>query len=200
MPTFAGRPCCCAAGPAAANRWTRSCRKRSVWAAWRAGAHLRLEPFDVQLAAGVVLHKGGLAEVATGEGKTLVAILPAALNALQGKGVHVTTVNDYLARRDSELTAPVHAALGLTVGMLQSKASDDARTAAYKADITYGTSSEFGFDFLRDRLKVKSQGTQGTPFWMPWTAGRSLRAAARSQSPARPSLRPGRRGGQRLRR
>ncbi len=138
-----------------------------VVACWR---HLRLEPFDVQLAAGVVLHQGGLAEVATGEGKTLVAILPAALNALQGKGVHVTTVNDYLARRDSEWTAPVHSALGLSVGMLQSKASDDMRIASYKADITYGTASEFGFDFLRDRLKVKSQGSQGAPFWAPWTA------------------------------
>lgn len=132
--------------------------------------HLRLRPFDVQLAAGVVLHQGGLAEVATGEGKTLIATLPTALNALVGKGVHVTTVNDYLARRDAELTSPVYAALGLTVGTLQMKMSEDDRAAAYKADITYGTASEFGFDFLRDRLKVKGQGNQGAPFWAPWTS------------------------------
>jgi preprotein translocase subunit SecA len=132
--------------------------------------HLRLRPFDVQLAAGVILHHGGLAEVATGEGKTLIATLPAALNALQGKGVHVTTVNDYLARRDAELTSPVYAALGLTVGTLQMKMSEEDRALAYKADITYGTASEFGFDFLRDRLKVRGQGNQAAPFWAPWTA------------------------------
>lgn len=132
--------------------------------------HLRLRPFDVQLAAGVILHQGGLAEVATGEGKTLIATLPSILNAMTGKGVHVTTVNDYLARRDAELTSPVYAAIGLTEGTLQQKMSDEDRAAAYKADITYGTASEFGFDFLRDRLKVKGQGTQAMPFWAPWTS------------------------------
>ncbi len=136
-------------------------------ACWR---YLRLRPYDVQLAAGVVLHQGALAEVATGEGKTLIAVLPAALNALAGKGVHVATVNDYLARRDGEWMAPVHNALGLTVGVLQQKMSDEDRAHNYKADITYGTASEFGFDFLRDRLKVKSQNNQGMPFWLPWTA------------------------------
>jgi len=129
---------------------------------------LGLRPFDVQLAAGVVLHNGGLAEVSTGEGKTLIATLPVALNALLGKGVHVTTVNDYLAQRDADLTSRVYTALGLTVGCLQQKMSDDDRKQAYASDITYGTSSEFGFDFLRDRLKTKSSGGQSVPFWAPW--------------------------------
>ena len=115
------------------------------------------------------MHQGGLAEVATGEGKTLIAVLPAALNALVGKGTHLATVNDYLARRDSEWMAPVYNALGLTVGVLQQKMTDEDRARNYKADITYGTASEFGFDFLRDRLKVKSQSNQGMPFWLPWS-------------------------------
>lgn len=130
--------------------------------------NVRLRPFDVQLAAGLVLHQGALAEVATGEGKTLIATLPVALNALMGKGVHVTTVNDYLAQRDGDWTGAVYQALGLSVGVLQMKMSDEARTDAYKADITYGTASEFGFDFLRDRLKQKSS-TQAAPFWMAWS-------------------------------
>ncbi|MCI0683205.1 MAG: preprotein translocase subunit SecA [Gemmataceae bacterium] len=132
---------------------------------------VKLRPFDVQLVAGVVLHRGALAEVATGEGKTLVATLPAALNALQGKGVHVTTVNDYLGLRDGEWTSAIYGALGLSVGVLQQKMSDEDRTAAYKADITYGTASEFGFDFLRDRLKVKAnKGGGAVPFWTAWLA------------------------------
>lgn len=127
-----------------------------------------LRPFDVQLAAGVVLHNGALAEVATGEGKTLVATLPVALNALMGKGVHVTTVNDYLAQRDADWTSRIYSAVGLTVGCLQQRMSDDDRKAAYQSDITYGTASEFGFDFLRDRLKVKSGAGQKIPFWTAW--------------------------------
>jgi preprotein translocase subunit SecA len=130
--------------------------------------HVGLRPFDVQLAAGAVLHHGAFAEVATGEGKTLVAILPAALNALLGKGVHVTTVNDYLALRDAEWTARVYNALGLSVGVLQQKLPNDGRVEAYQCDITYGTASEFGFDFLRDRLKLKGHAGQQTPFWSPW--------------------------------
>ncbi len=127
-----------------------------------------LRPFDVQLAAGVVLHNGALAEVSTGEGKTLVATLPVVLNAMFGKGVHVTTVNDYLAQRDADWTARVYTALGLTVGCLQQRMSDDDRKAAYNADITYGTASEFGFDFLRDRLKTKGSAAQNVPFWSAW--------------------------------
>ncbi|HXG08461.1 MAG TPA: preprotein translocase subunit SecA [Gemmataceae bacterium] len=131
---------------------------------------LKMRPFDVQLVAGVVLHQGGLAELATGEGKTLVAVLPAALNALTGKGVHVTTVNDYLARRDAEWMGPVYRALGLSVGVLQQQMSDTDRAQAYRCDITYGTASEFGFDFLRDRLKIAGAMGRATPFWLPWTA------------------------------
>ncbi len=135
-------------------------------AAWR---NVGLRPFDVQIAGGVILHRGSLAELATGEGKTLTATLPVALNAMVGKGVHVTTVNDYLAQRDGEWTSRIYNALSLTVGILQQKMEDADRVAAYKADITYGTASEFGFDFLRDRLKVKSGSGQAVPFWAAWT-------------------------------
>src|SRR5206468_9285899 len=110
-----------------------------------------LRPFDVQLAGGVVMHHGGLAELATGEGKTLTAALPASLNALAGKGLHITTVNDYLARRDAEWMGPIYESLGLTVGVLQMQMSDTERHRAYRCDITYGMASEFGLDFLRDR-------------------------------------------------
>jgi preprotein translocase subunit SecA len=135
--------------------------------------HLGLRPFDVQLAAGVVMHQGALAELATGEGKTLCATLPAYLNALEGKGVHVTTVNDYLARRDAELMSPIYNALGLTVGVIQMSMPDQERHPLYRRDITYGTASEFGFDFLRDRLKVSGTHGQDAPFWDAW-----LRAGA----------------------
>jgi preprotein translocase subunit SecA len=127
-----------------------------------------LRPFDVQLAAGVVLHHGALAELATGEGKTLVAALPACLNALTGKGVHITTVNDYLARRDAEWIGPVYRALGLTVGVLQTKLEDGCRAEAYRCHVTYGMASEFGFDFLRDRLKVQRGQGKMARFWSPW--------------------------------
>jgi preprotein translocase subunit SecA len=132
---------------------------------------LGMRPFDVQLAGGVVMHQGGLAELATGEGKTLTATLPVFLSALEGKGVHVTTVNDYLARRDAELMGPVYRALGLTVGVLQQQMGEQDRSAAYRADVTYGTASEFGFDFLRDRLKVAGAKGQEQPFWAPWVGG-----------------------------
>jgi preprotein translocase subunit SecA len=130
---------------------------------------VRLRPFDVQLAAGVVLHRKALAEVATGEGKTLVAALPVYLNALTGKGVHLTTVNDYLARRDAEWMGPIYQSLGLSVGVLQMQMEDSRRAEAYRCDITYGMASEFGFDFLRDRLKLSSAKGQATPFWAAWT-------------------------------
>src|SRR5262249_2631896 len=130
-----------------------------------------MRPFDVQLAAGAILHEGGLAELVTGEGKTLCASLPVSLNALAGMGVHVTTVNDYLARRDAELMGPIYRALGLTVGCIQMQMGEQDRTAAYRCDITYGTASEFGFDFLRDRLKGAGAKGQEAPFWAPWVAG-----------------------------
>ncbi len=129
---------------------------------------LGLRPFDVQLAAGVVLHQQALAELATGEGKTLCASLPTFLNGLTGNGVHVTTVNDYLARRDAEWMGPVYQALGLTFGVLQMQMGEQDRARAYRADITYGTASEFGFDFLRDRLKVAGNRGQEAPFWDAW--------------------------------
>src|SRR5437588_11250858 len=129
-----------------------------------------LRPFDVQLAGGGVIHHGAIAELATGEGKTLTACMPAYLNALTGKGVHVTTVNDYLASRDAEWMGPIYTTLGLTVGVLQQQMPDAARSEAYRRDITYGTASEFGFDFLRDRLKVSGNRGQAAPFWAPWLA------------------------------
>jgi preprotein translocase subunit SecA len=129
------------------------------------------QPFDVQLAAGVVMHYGGLVELATGEGKTLSAVAPAFLNALPGKGVHVTTVNDYLAKRDAEEMGPVYRLLGLTVGLIQQKMPDGDRQAAYRCDLTYGTASEFGFDFLRDRMKVRGGQASTAPVWAPWFGG-----------------------------
>ena len=113
---------------------------------------LGLRPFDVQLIGGMILHEGQIAEMRTGEGKTLVATLPSYLNALSGKGVHVVTVNDYLARRDSEWVGQVHRFLGLEVGLVQQGLSEKQRKAAYASDITYVTNSELGFDYLRDNL------------------------------------------------
>ncbi|MGC8475462.1 MAG: preprotein translocase subunit SecA [Acetobacteraceae bacterium] len=109
--------------------------------------------FDVQLIGGMVLHDGKIAEMKTGEGKTLVATLPVYLNALAGKGVHVVTVNDYLARRDAEWMAQIYRFLGMSVGIIVHGMDDEARRAAYAADITYGTNNEFGFDYLRDNMK-----------------------------------------------
>ncbi|MBD3838168.1 MAG: preprotein translocase subunit SecA, partial [Brevundimonas sp.] len=108
--------------------------------------------YDVQLAGGMILHEGGIAEMRTGEGKTLVAVAPVYLNALEGKGVHVITVNDYLARRDAETMGRVYRFLGLEVGVIVNGLSQGQRQAAYAADVTYGTNNEFGFDYLRDNL------------------------------------------------
>jgi preprotein translocase subunit SecA len=116
---------------------------------------LNMRHFDVQLIGGAVLHKGRIAEMKTGEGKTLVATLPAYLNALEGKGVHVVTVNDYLARRDSEWMGKIYRFLGMTVGVIQHELNDGERQVAYAADITYGTNNEFGFDYLRDNMKFE---------------------------------------------
>ncbi|MEJ2120954.1 MAG: preprotein translocase subunit SecA [Alphaproteobacteria bacterium] len=109
--------------------------------------------FDVQLMGGIVLHRGMIAEMATGEGKTLVATLPVYLNALTGKGVHVVTVNDYLAQRDAEWMGEIYKFLGLTVGCIVNDLDDEERKTAYEADVTYGTNNEFGFDYLRDNMK-----------------------------------------------
>ncbi|MGB6473016.1 MAG: preprotein translocase subunit SecA [Candidatus Sulfotelmatobacter sp.] len=114
---------------------------------------LNMRHFDVQLIGGMVLHQGTIAEMKTGEGKTLVATLPVYLNALSGRGVHVVTVNDYLAKRDSEWMGKVYRFLGLTVGVIVHDLDDEERRAAYAADVTYGTNNEFGFDYLRDNMK-----------------------------------------------
>ena len=118
-------------------------------AGWRV---LKMRHFDVQLIGGIVLHSGRIAEMKTGEGKTLVATLPTYLNALEGKGVHVVTVNDYLARRDSEWMGRLYRFLGMSVGVIQHELNDAQRQVAYNADITYGTNNEFGFDYLRDNM------------------------------------------------
>ncbi len=114
---------------------------------------MNMRHFDVQLIGGMVLHQGRISEMKTGEGKTLVATLPAYLNALEGKGVHVVTVNDYLAGRDAEWMGRIYRFLGLTVGCIQHPLTDQERRAAYRADITYGTNNELGFDYLRDNMK-----------------------------------------------
>jgi preprotein translocase subunit SecA len=114
---------------------------------------LGMRHFDVQLVGGIVLHEGTIAEMRTGEGKTLVATLPVYLNALTGRGVHVVTVNDYLARRDAQWMGPVYTSLGLTVGVIVHGLDDAERQAAYASDVAYGTNNEFGFDYLRDNMK-----------------------------------------------
>ena len=120
-------------------------------AAWRV---LGMKHFPVQITGGIALHRGDIAEMQTGEGKTLVATLPAYLNALTGEGVHVVTVNDYLAKRDSEWMGKVYRFLGLTVGLVIHDIQPKDRKASYAADITYGTNNEFGFDYLRDNMAI----------------------------------------------
>jgi preprotein translocase subunit SecA len=124
---------------------------------------LGMRHYDVQLIGGMVLHSGSIAEMVTGEGKTLVATLPAYLNALEGKGVHVVTVNDYLARRDMEWMGPLYLGLGLSVGAIQSNMEVLDRQKAYDADITYGTNNEFGFDYLRDNMRPAARGDDRYP-------------------------------------
>ena len=126
---------------------------------------LTMRHFDVQLIGGMVLHSGKIAEMKTGEGKTLVATLPAYLNGLAGKGVHVITVNDYLAKRDSEWMGKIHEFLGLTVGVIVHGLDDNERRDAYAADITYGTNNEFGFDYLRDNMKFALEDYVQRPFY-----------------------------------
>src|ERR671918_260288 len=120
--------------------------------------------YDVQLIGGIVLHRGEIAEMRTGEGKTLVATLPVYLNALEGKGVHVVTVNDYLARRDADWMGQIYKFLGLSVGVIVPNLPDFTRREAYHADITYGTNNEFGFDYLRDNMKYERTSMVQRPF------------------------------------
>ncbi|MCG8586871.1 MAG: preprotein translocase subunit SecA, partial [Pirellulales bacterium] len=125
--------------------------------------YLGMRHYDVQLIGGMVLHEGNIAEMVTGEGKTLVATLPSYLNGLTGTGVHVVTVNDYLARRDMEWMGPLHMELGLTVGAIQSDMDPDERQKAYACDITYGTNNEFGFDYLRDNMRSAARDDDRYP-------------------------------------
>src|SRR5437870_7662658 len=118
---------------------------------------LNMRHFDVQLVGGIVLHEGKIAEMKTGEGKTLVATLPVYLNALTGKGVHVVTVNDYLAKRDSQWMGAIYKFLGLSIVLIQHDLNDPERQVAYNSDVTYGTNNEFGFDYLRDNMKFDPQ-------------------------------------------
>ena len=124
---------------------------------------LGMRHYDVQLIGGMILHEGNIAEMVTGEGKTLVATMPAYLNAIEGKGVHVITVNDYLARRDMEWMAPLYQGLGLTVGAIWSGMEPDERQQCYACNITYGTNNEFGFDYLRDNMKQAAQDDDNYP-------------------------------------
>jgi preprotein translocase subunit SecA len=151
---------------------------------------LGMRHYDVQLLGGMVLHSGAIAEMITGEGKTLVATLPAYLNALEGKGVHVVTVNDYLARRDMEWMGPLYMGLGLTVGAIQSGMDSAERQESYARDITYGTNNEFGFDYLRDNMRMAARGDDRFPKHMQqsrsisrsstrWTTSSSTRPARR---------------------
>ena len=125
--------------------------------------------YDVQLIGGMVLHSGKIAEMRTGEGKTLVATLPVYLNALTDKGVHVITVNDYLASRDAELMGQIYGFLGLTTGVIIANLSPDQRRAAYACDITYGTNSEFGFDFQQGKIgEFAADETKNSRLWCNW--------------------------------
>ena len=132
---------------------------------------LGMRHYDVQLMGGMVLHRGNIAEMVTGEGKTLVATLAAYLNALEGKGVHVVTVNDYLARRDMEWMGPLYMSLGLTVGAIQSNMETADRQKAYDCDITYGTNNEFGFDYLRDNMRPAARGDNRYDKWYQQSQG-----------------------------
>ncbi len=132
---------------------------------------LGMRHYDVQLIGGMVLHSGAIAEMITGEGKTLVATLPAYLNALEGKGVHVVTVNDYLARRDMEWMGPLYMGLGLSVGAIQSGMDSGERQESYARDITYGTNNEFGFDYLRDNMRMAARGDDRFPKHMQQSQG-----------------------------
>jgi preprotein translocase subunit SecA len=132
---------------------------------------LGMRHYDVQWMGGIVLHRGSIAEMVTGEGKTLVATLPAYLNALEAKGVHVVTVNDYLARRDMEWMGPIYMSLGLTVGAIQSNMETADRQKAYECDITYGTNNEFGFDYLRDNMRPAAKGDNRYERWYQQSQG-----------------------------
>ncbi|MFR3450749.1 MAG: hypothetical protein ACLTSX_02960 [Collinsella sp.] len=150
--------CASASQPARAS--TTCCPRPSPSCARPRAASLGLRHFDVQLIGGMALHEGQIAEMKTGEGKTLVSTLAGYLNALAGKGVHIVTVNDYLAKRDSEWMGHIYRFLRLEVGLLQNGMPLDQKRRAYDADVTYGTNSEFGFDYLRDNMVICAQSAR----------------------------------------
>ena len=135
----------------------RLAERGAVWSVWDRETVWNMVPYDVQIIGGIVMHQGKIAEMATGEGKTLVAVLPLYLNALSGRGAHLVTVNDYLARRDAEWMGVVYRFLGLSVGFIIGNMTPDERRVAYNCDITYGTNNEFGFDYLRDNMAVRRE-------------------------------------------
>ena len=135
----------------------RLAERRTAWPVWDRAVPWDMVPYDVQIVGAIVLHQGKIAEMATGEGKTLVAVMPLYLNALPGKGAHLVTVNDYLARRDAEWMGGVLRFLGLRVGFIINNMTPDERREAYNCDVTYGTNNEFGFDYLRDNMSVRRE-------------------------------------------
>ena len=135
----------------------RLAERKATWMVWGQEAAWDMVPYDVQLMGAIVLHQGKIAEMATGEGKTLVAIMPLYLNSLPGRGAHLVTVNDYLARRDAEWMGGVLRFLGCTVGFILGEMTPEERRAAYACDVTYGTNNEFGFDYLRDNMVVHAE-------------------------------------------
>jgi len=135
----------------------RLAERKASWPVWDHEVVWDMVPYDVQILGGIVLHQGRIAEMATGEGKTLVAVMPMYLNALSGRGAHLVTVNDYLARRDAEWMGGVYRFLGLSVGYIVNSMTPDERREAYACDITYGTNNEFGFDYLRDNMAVRKE-------------------------------------------
>ncbi len=191
------RPTTCNCGPARVIRSTACCRKLSPWSARRPSGPIGQRQFDVQIVGGIAIHHRCIAELETGEGKTLVSTMPAFLNALTGKGVHIVTVNDYLARRDAEWMGPIYRTLGLTVGCIQTGQTDPVRRAAYACDITYGTAKELGFDFLRDELKRLQLGGDAhrKTFEQVYLGQGGARRVADAGA-AHPSLRDRRRGRQ----
>ena len=158
---------------------------------------LNMRHFDVQILGGIAMHHRSIAEMQTGEGKTLTATLPLYLAALEGKGAHLATVNDYLARRDAEWMRPIYEALGITVGVIETPMRQPERRKAYACDITYGTAKEFGFDFLRDRLLLRRIGEGQTDF-LGGMLGMNADVGRRKAGAARAVLRPGRRSRQHL--
>jgi preprotein translocase subunit SecA len=149
---------------------------------------LNMRHFDVQLLGGIAMFHRSIVEMQTGEGKTLAATLPMYLHALTGKGCQLATVNDYLAKRDADWMGPIYAALGMTVGVIQTQQSQPDRRKAYAADVTYGTAKEFGFDFLRDRLLLRQIREGQMDLWAAcW--GNSPAAGMKSPCSARPTSR-----------